>query len=50
MTKAYYKKIDCACGKQDWIVVNLLTNKNAIIANCCYTDIDIDIITINYSV
>jgi hypothetical protein len=47
---SFYKKIDCACGKQEWMVVNMHDNRNCIIAKCCYTDIDIEIITINYSV
>ena len=50
MSSSFYRKIDCACGKQKWIVVEKLDNRNVIIATCCYTDIDIEIITINYQV
>ena len=45
-----YTPYDCECTKNQWMVVGLPNGKDCIIAKCCYTDIDIEIITIRYSV
>lgn len=45
-----YTQYHCECTKNNWIVVSLPDGKDCIIAACCHTDIDIEIITIRYSV